>query len=138
LNCGVRSVDVREKLRNIGVRLSELSTYLNVSRPTLYKYLELFENNEKDKIDKRTYDLLNYIDNSRGLTKPILMDHLYNNYIVTVDDDNLILKIKSLISNDDNFSREKINIIKVLMESKNTNEFIERINEEYGTQSIED
>ena len=134
----MRSVDVREKLRNIGVRLSELSTYLNVSRPTLYKYLELFENNEKDKIDKRTYDLLNYIDNSRGLTKPILMDHLYNNYIVTVDDDNLILKIKSLISNDDNFSREKINIIKVLMESKNTNEFIERINEEYGTQSIED
>lgn len=138
MNCGVRSVDVREKLRNIGVRLSELATYLNVSRPTLYKYLELFENNEKDKIDKRTYDLLNYIDNSRGLTKPILMDHLYNNYIVTVDDDNLILKIKSLISNDDNFSREKINIIKVLMESKNTNEFIERINEEYGTQSIED
>ena len=131
-------MDVREKLRNIGVRLSELATYLNVSRPTLYKYLELFENNEKDKIDKRTYDLLNYIDNSRGLTKPILMDHLYNNYIVTVDDDNLILKIKSLISNDDNFSREKINIIKVLMESKNTNEFIERINEEYGTQSIED
>ena len=40
----VKYMGVRDKLKSIKIRLNELAIYLNVSRPTLYKYLELYEN----------------------------------------------------------------------------------------------
>ena len=123
---------VREKLKVMGIRLIEFSTYLSISRPTLYKYLELYENEEFDKIDKRTYDLFNYIEVTRGLTKPILMDHLYNTFMISNDDENIIQKVKSLLSNMTDTNIDKINILKMLLESIDTTDFIERVNKYYG------
>lgn len=67
---------VRDKLREINVRLVELATYLDISRPTIYKYLELYENREYSKIDKVTYDLFSFIDTEVDLSKPSLMNYL--------------------------------------------------------------
>ncbi len=124
-------MNVREKLKSIKIRLNELALYLNVSRPTLYKYLELYENKEIDKIDKKTYDLFKYIESTRGLTKPILMDHLYNEYLV-LSDDSLISDIKDLMNKNNELSEKKIQIIKIVLKYKNLKEVIERINEIYG------
>lgn len=128
----MNNVGVREKLKVMGIRLIEFSTYLSISRPTLYKYLELYENEEFDKIDKRTYDLFNYIEVTRGLTKPILMDHLYNTFMISNDDENIIQKVKSLLSNMTDTNIDKINILKMLLESIDTTDFIERVNKYYG------
>lgn len=124
-------MNVREKLKSIKIRLNELALYLNVSRPTLYKYLELYENKEIDKIDKKTYDLFKYIESTRGLTKPILMDHLYNEYLV-LSDDSLISDIKDLMNKNNELNEKKIQIIKIVLKYKNLKEVIERINEIYG------
>ena len=90
---------VRDKLRDISVRLVELANYLKVSRPTMYKYLELYENQEYTKIDKVTYDLFTYIDTNENLSKPALMNYLINK-IVPVDEvigDNIVAKISESI-----------------------------------------
>jgi predicted transcriptional regulator len=67
---------VRDKLREINVRLVELANYLNISRPTIYKYLESYENREYSKIDKTTFDLFSFIDTEIDLSKPTLMNYL--------------------------------------------------------------
>jgi len=67
---------VRDKLREVNVRLVELATYLNISRPTMYKYLELYENRDYSKIDKVTFDLFSFIDTEIDLSKPSLMNYL--------------------------------------------------------------
>ena len=72
---------VREKLRENNIRLVELANYLNISRPTMYKYLELYENREYSKIDKITFDLFSYIDTESDLTKPSLMNYLLQNIV---------------------------------------------------------
>ena len=53
---------VRDKLKEINLRLVELANYLNISRPTIYKYLESYEQRDYSKIDKVTFDLFSYID----------------------------------------------------------------------------
>lgn len=90
---------VRDRLREIGVRLVELANYLKMSRPTMYKYLELYENQEYTKIDKVTYDLFSFIEGTENLTKPGLMNYLINK-IVPVEQvvgDNTVAKISESI-----------------------------------------
>jgi hypothetical protein len=90
---------VRDKLREIGVRLVELATYLNISRPTIYKYLELYEAQEFGKIDKVTYDLFTYVDTTNDLSKPGLMNYLINNILPSsqVIEDNYVSRIADAI-----------------------------------------
>ena len=38
---------LRDKIRDLGLRLIDLSEYLEVSRPTMYKYIELYEQGHK-------------------------------------------------------------------------------------------
>jgi predicted transcriptional regulator len=90
---------VRDKLKEINLRLVELANYLNISRPTIYKYLESYEQRDYSKIDKVTFDLFSYIDSTQDLTKPSVMNYLINN-IVPADQvfgENYVAKIAEAI-----------------------------------------
>lgn len=115
-------MNVRDKLRNIGFRLNELTVYLDISRPTLYKYLELFEKQDFDSIDKKTYDLFKYIESTRAITKPILTDYLFNQYVKVSKDDQpneLIDKLTSLLKSKKKLDKAKIELIKRIIEVEN-------------------
>lgn len=66
---------LRAKLKNSQVRLFELANYLNISRPTLYRYLQLYEDENYDQVEKKSLDLLTFIHNSRLINRPIIMDY---------------------------------------------------------------
>ena len=42
---------LKEKLSSLKIKISELSQYLSISRPTLYKYIELYEDDKYDEIN---------------------------------------------------------------------------------------
>ncbi|MCL2598585.1 MAG: hypothetical protein FWD76_01565 [Firmicutes bacterium] len=60
---------IRERLQQLQMRTSELATYLEISRPTLYKYIELYDAGVRDGINKRVLKLLGYIDENKAIGK---------------------------------------------------------------------
>jgi hypothetical protein len=52
---------MRTKLKSLELRLTELSTYLGFSRPTLYKFLDDYEKKEFKNIDFKVKVIFDYI-----------------------------------------------------------------------------
>jgi hypothetical protein len=52
---------MRKRLQNMGVRITELSELMGVSRPTFYKYLDMYDLGEREKIDPKVLKLLDHI-----------------------------------------------------------------------------
>jgi len=111
-------VGIREKLKTSQVRLVELASYLNISRPTLYRYLELYEQKEYNGIDKRCYDLFSFIDKSRNLTRPVMMDYLINKILPiegqSESDVEIIATIRKLTLSQSILDVKKVHLIRVL------------------------
>ena len=60
---------VKEQLRELGFRLTELADLLHISRPTLYKYIELYESGEYDGIRGDVLMLFGYISTNPEASK---------------------------------------------------------------------
>ena len=109
---------LRTKLKDSQMRLVELASYLNVSRPTLYKYLELYEAKEYDQIDKKCFDLFSFIDNTRSIKRPTIMDYLINK-IIPIEyesgtDVEIISSVRKLSGSVNKTDLKKMEIIRAL------------------------
>jgi len=69
---------MREKLKKINLRLTELAHYLNISRPTLYKYLEEYESRKYKDIDKNTKRVFDFIKKTSTISKIAVIDYIIN------------------------------------------------------------
>lgn len=52
---------LKEMLKKLDIKITELSDYLKISRPTLYKFIDYYDKNNTKQMDKRLVDLFNYI-----------------------------------------------------------------------------
>ncbi|WP_281651323.1 hypothetical protein [Helicobacter bilis] len=52
---------LRDRLRELGIKIVDLANMLDISRPTLYKHIESYENNTLDNLDSSYIALFNYI-----------------------------------------------------------------------------
>lgn len=114
-------VDNMKQITEI-ITISELSRLINVSRPTLYKYIDDYENGFFDKIDETYKKLFDYI--SYNVTnKKQIYDYCINSF--ENDDKKAILdKIKFLLDKDTYKSFfEKI----IKLNEEEIKELIERI-----------
>ena len=110
---------LREKLRDIDLRITELADYLQISRPTMYRYIELYDSNEYDEINKKVLKLFNYI-----MTNPLVGKKVVINYILT----NLV-EVKELECKDE--ASDLTTIRRFILDNPNSNksEFIKIITE---------
>lgn len=111
-------MNLRNKIKESQMRLVELAMYLEVSRPTLYKYLELYESKEFNDIDKKCFDLFSFIDNTKGITRPVLMDYLINK-IITIESVNgvdveTISNVRKLSTSQNETDIKKMRIINAI------------------------
>lgn len=53
--------DLRDRLRELDIKIMDLSELLGISRPTLYKCIELYQNNEREKIEASFLHLFDYL-----------------------------------------------------------------------------
>ncbi len=60
---------MKEKLRELGIKTTELSEYMRISRPSLYKYMELYETGDTSAIPEKILRTFRYIDKYKSLTK---------------------------------------------------------------------
>lgn len=94
---------LRDKIRDLGLRLIDLSEYLEVSRPTMYKYIELYEQGHKEAVSAKILTLFDYIENNySNIGKNNVINFILNN-IVRVEAENISknedkrIKIKNLL-----------------------------------------
>ncbi len=59
---------MKERMRELNIKLTELSEYIKVSRPTLYKYIESYESGDLGTIPERVLSLFKLMD-TPGVTK---------------------------------------------------------------------
>ena len=52
---------LRDRLRELGIKIVDLASMLDISRPTLYKHIESYENDMLDNLDSSYIALFNYI-----------------------------------------------------------------------------
>lgn len=70
-----------EKLRNLDMRISDLSNYLKIDRKVLYKYIELYEVGERDLVDERVVNLFDYVSNTKNIGIHNVINFILDNYI---------------------------------------------------------
>ena len=69
---------LREKLREFDLRITELADYLQISRPTMYKYIDAYDVGQYDEINKKVLKLFDYI-----VSNPLVGKKTIINYILT-------------------------------------------------------
>lgn len=53
---------IRDRLRDMNIKITELADYLGLSRPTMYRYIELYDTGSKSEVGSSTRKLFNYIE----------------------------------------------------------------------------
>lgn len=69
---------LRGRLKELDIRITELTEYLQVSRPTLYKFIDMYDDSDFDMINRKVLKLFNYICENQYIGKKNVI-----NYILT-------------------------------------------------------
>ena len=92
---------LRDKIRDLDLRISDLAEYLKISRPTLYKYIDMYEEGNRSTIDTKILNLFDYIQNSKNIGNSNVIYYIMNNIIENSNTNNSEedkrMKIKSLL-----------------------------------------
>ena len=92
---------LREKIRDLDLRISDLAEYLKISRPTLYKYIDMYEEGNRSTIDTKILNLFDYIQNTKNIGSNNVIYYIMNNIVENVNTNNTEedkrMKIKSLL-----------------------------------------
>ena len=60
---------MKERLHDLGIKTTELSQFMKISRPSLYKYIELYESKDYKIIPEKVLRVFKYIDKYKNITK---------------------------------------------------------------------
>jgi len=104
--------NLSNKLNNISMRITELSQILNISRPTLYKYMELYEIDEDKRITFEYKKLFDFITSNDCLSRQSLYLFLFKGgeeggikkeiiqLVHSTEDEEKLKKIKKILKGD--------------------------------------
>ena len=109
---------LREKIKELDIRIMDLANYMEMSRPTIYKYIEMYETGYRNEIESRVLTVFEYIDNNENIGKTNVIKFILEN----------ISKIEENISETE---KKKIQIRNLLKHQNETKEdFIYLISED--------
>lgn len=109
---------LREKIKELDIRIMDLAKYMEMSRPTIYKYIEMYETGHRNEIESKVLSVFEYIDNNENIGKTNVIKFILEN----------ISKIEENISEKE---KKKIQIRNLLKHQNKTKEdFIYLISED--------
>ena len=108
---------IKERLKELEIKITELANYLQISRPTMYKFIESYDSgNEKD-VNKNVKKLFDYIEDNPLIGKKHVinyiltkMSNLQENDTSEVND--IVQSVKEYVSNNPN--SEKTQFIEMI------------------------
>ena len=108
---------MREALKNMQLRLTELSEYLDISRPTLYKFVDYYDTGQKSLINKSVLKLFDYISSNKDIDKKDVISYIANGNLLDDEEsrlDKLVLFIQEVISRRELTDYEWVEIEKII------------------------
>ena len=72
---------IRERLRDMEMKITELADYLHITRPTLYKFIENYDAGDNDGINKNVLSLFNYIESNQLAGKKTVVNYILTNLV---------------------------------------------------------
>ncbi|TWV83929.1 hypothetical protein [Moraxella sp. VT-16-12] len=88
---------IKDRLKEIELKITELSDYFQVSRPTMYKFIDAYDNGEYLIIHQPILDLFRYIDSDSLIGKKSAIAFIIQNTV-----ENKSLDTQSMLKNNDN------------------------------------
>lgn len=70
---------LREKIKELDIRIMDLANYMEMSRPTIYKYIEMYETGYRSEIESRVLTVFEYIDNNENIGKTNVIKFILEN-----------------------------------------------------------
>lgn len=105
------------------ITISELSRLVGISRPTMYKYLLMYENKDRMNIPNNIIEILDYLESDRVKSKQDVYIYFSNNFPST-STMAVLDKTKVLINENSNF----LKLLEYLVDNSNKIDFEELIN----------
>lgn len=115
---------MKDRLRELNIKLTELSDYVGISRPTLYKYIESYDGGDFGSIRTEVLELFRYLD-TPGIRKEQALTYMISLSNGNSSDDRDI--IRNYLT-DRNASDEKIQLMKKLSGPTYLDELIPYLN----------
>jgi hypothetical protein len=115
-------------MRELDLRLTELSDYLKISRVTLYRYIELYEDGKRKGIERRALSLFDYIENAPNIGKKNVMSYIINMVSEENRGEGSIVSAMVEYIKSKNRSEEKIALIRTIIEKESLDALIPYIN----------
>ena len=104
------------------ITISELSRLVGISRPTMYKYLLMYENKDRMNIPNNIIEILDYLESDRVKSKQDVYNYFSNNFPST-STMAVLDKTKVLINENSNF----LKLLEYLVDNSNKIDFEELI-----------
>ena len=119
---------IRERLKEIDFKLTDLSEYLKISRPTLYKFIDLYDKKNYESINNHVLSLFKYIDENPLVGKKSSINYILTNLVDekelrTETDVSLFMQIKKLIISEPDSSKSKF--LELLVKKSDYNDICE-------------
>jgi hypothetical protein len=75
------STMLRERIKEMDLKVTELSDYMQISRPTMYKFIEYYDEQNFDLINRKVLKLFNYISENEFIGKKTVVSYILNNLV---------------------------------------------------------
>jgi len=111
---------IKDRLKYLEIKITELANYLQMSRTTLYKFIEAYDSGKKKEVNSSVLKLFNYIDKNELIGKRNVINYILNNMATISENDTsevneIVKNIKEYISN--NPTSEKTQFIEKCVNS---------------------
>lgn len=125
---------IRQRLREMDFKITELAEYLQITRPTLYKFIDDYDSGNFALINKRVLKLFNFIENNPLAGKKTILVYILNNLVDEKemgeeDEVSKFTKIKKYIL--ENPSSNKSAFIELIISRKDFDSIIDYLVEIY-------
>ncbi len=71
---------IKDRLKELDIKISELAEYFNVTRPTIYKYISTFDEGKTEGIPQKIRDLFDYINNYPLIDKHNVISFIFKSF----------------------------------------------------------
>lgn len=111
---------IRDRLKEMELKITELADYLQVSRPTMYKFIDAYDNGRKEEISNPALRVFEFIEGNDMVGKRNVISFILNNLAEIADTDSgevneIVNSVKLYISA--NQKSEKTQFIRKSIES---------------------
>lgn len=72
---------LRERLKEVEIRLVDLADFLQVSRPTAYRFIQMYETGYKDSIEPKLCNFFDFVMQEEQLSKSEAMSYIIKNLV---------------------------------------------------------